>query len=338
LDETPNPFLPPLPGEPPFFQPTPHYNIFLGPHGLRAGWRLLLFVALLIAALFSLALILSVIVLSFSKSKQLSRDLAVPSPGSFIIQEIINLLALFFALLVMSRIETRSIDSYGLRARRALKSTFWMGAILGFASLTALLLAIRGFHGFYFGNIGLTGGALWHYAGIWALVFFMVAFWEEYTFRGYAQFVLTRGMGFWPAAIVTSVLFGLVHETNPGESPVGLAAVVAVGLFFCLTLRRTGDLWFAVGFHAAWDYAQTFLYGVPDSGLPAIGHLFNSRLQGPKWLTGGSVGPEGSWLVFVDLALAAFVVTRLYPEAKYPEPEVASLPSSGNPAPVLNQT
>jgi hypothetical protein len=84
-----------------------------------------------------------------------------------------------------------------------------------------------------------------------------------------------------------------------------MGAVTAglIGLFFCLTLRRTGSLWFAIGAHTAWDWAETFLYGVPNSGQVAPGHLFSPRFHGSRWLTGGSVGPEGSVLAVVVVAL-----------------------------------
>jgi hypothetical protein len=65
--------------------------------------------------------------------------------------------------------------------------------------------------------------------------------------------------------------------------------------------------------HAAWDWAETYFYGVPDSGLLAQGHLLNSSFHGPDWLTGGSVGPEGSVLVFLVLLLAAAGIYFLYP-------------------------
>jgi len=334
LDETQNHSLPPLPGDfPPGMPPPPappRYNIFTGPHGLRAGWRVLIFLALSLLALVVVSTAFHFIAPWFFKQHHAF------SPSLVIVNETLSLLGLLFTLLIIGRVEHRSIGSYGLPLRRAFRDTFWVGAVLGFVSLTALLMAIRGLHGFYFGPVALSGRALLHYAVLWAIAFLMVALWEEYVFRGYSQFVLTRGMGFWWAAIVTSLLFGLVHATNRGESPVGLTAVFAVGLFFCLTLRRTGNLWLAVGFHAAWDYAQTFVYGVPDSGLPAVGHLFNSHFQGPTWLTGGSVGPEASLLVFPVLGLAALVVAWLYPDTKYPEPEAAVAPSSPGPAPALN--
>jgi membrane protease YdiL (CAAX protease family) len=93
---------------------------------------------------------------------------------------------------------------------------------------------------------------------------------------------------------------------------------VLIGFFFCLTLRRTGDLWFAIGFHASWDWGESYLYSVPDSGGKAPGHLLHSSVQGPAWLTGGSAGPEGSVFLFLLLVVLWVFFDRIYPEAKYP--------------------
>jgi hypothetical protein len=69
-----------------------------------------------------------------------------------------------------------------------------------------------------------------------------------------------------------------------------------------------------VGFHAAWDYAETFIYGVRDSAEIATGHLLNTRLHGSHWISGGRVGPEGSALVFFVYGLAALLYMFLYPK------------------------
>jgi hypothetical protein len=73
-----------------------------------------------------------------------------------------------------------------------------------------------------------------------------------------------------------------------------------------------------VGFHAAWDWGESYFYSVPDSGGMAPGHLLHSSLQGPRWLTGGSVGPEGSVFLFVLILLLWLAFDRVYPEVKYP--------------------
>ena len=145
------------------------------------------------------------------------------------------------------------------------------------------------------------------------MLFTCVGLFEEFAFRGYLQFTLGDGIGFWPAAILLSLLFGAAHLSNPGEGKIGAASVVLVGLFFAFTLYRTGNLWYAVGLHASFDWGETFLYSVPDSGTVMNGHLSNALLHGPKWLTGASVGPEGSVFCFVTMGLQFLVVMWLFP-------------------------
>jgi len=159
----------------------------------------------------------------------------------------------------------------------------------------------------------LHGVRIVRFAGFWAVMFLLVGLFEEFLLRGSSQFTLARGIGFWPAALTLSCAFGLVHLKNGGEQWPGILAAAFIGLFFCLTLRRTGNLWFAVGFHAAWDWGETFFYSVPDSGMVSPGHLLSSSLRGPQWLSGGSVGPEGSALCFVVIALVWISFDRIYP-------------------------
>ena len=90
------------------------------------------------------------------------------------------------------------------------------------------------------------------------------------------------------------------------------------GLLALYSLQRTGSLWFAVGMHAGFDWTETYFYGVPDSGMLAQGHLLNSSFHGPDWLTGGTVGPEGSYLVFLLLILSAIGIDFMFP-AKHTE-------------------
>ena len=123
----------------------------------------------------------------------------------------------------------------------------------------------------------------------------MVGFFEEFLFRGYPQFTLSTGIGFWPAALCFRACSGCGHMGNPGETWVGGVGVALAALLFCVSLRLTGNLWFAIGMHAAWDWAETYFFGVADSGMPANGHLLNTTLSGNKWMTGGTVGPEAAW-------------------------------------------
>jgi len=171
------------------------------------------------------------------------------------------------------------------------------------------------------GHHGFAG----QYAALWGLVFLFVGFFEEFFFRGYPLFTLTTGITFWPSAILLSAFFGFIHHSTPGESWVGAVEAGATGLLFCFVLRRTGDLWMPIGFHAAWDWGEAYFYGVPDSGLAAKGHLFNPAFSGPAWLTGGSVGPEGSWLCIALLVILWIIFALWLREKKYPNPDAGSV-------------
>ena len=139
------------------------------------------------------------------------------------------------------------------------------------------------------------------------------------TFRGYLLFVVARRAGFWRAAIGLSIGFGVAHLFNPGETVIGLAQVLGTGLLFCFMIRRTGNLWFVLGYHATWDWAQTFFYGTADSGLKGVGYFLNTSTRGPNWLTGGSTGPEGSVFSLVVILVAALLIHLRFPTAIYPD-------------------
>jgi hypothetical protein len=118
------------------------------------------------------------------------------------------------------------------------------------------------------------------------------------------------GAAFWQAAWVTSTLFGFIHTGNGGENPVGVFAAAAIGFVFCVSVRLTGSAWWAIGCHAAWDWAETYFYGTADSGLQAQGHYLTTIPVGNPLWSGGADGPEGSLLVLgiVLLLLVALLV------------------------------
>jgi hypothetical protein len=234
----------------------------------------------------------------------------------------VKAVAAFFVLLatwVVSRMEKRPLADYGIPLRKALGIRLWEGLVWGFALLSAMLLILRASGHFEIESVSLTGGAALRYAAAWGAAFILVSLSEEFGFRGYLLFTCSRSMRFWPAALWLSALFGAVHLFNPGENALGILQVFEFGLLLCLTIRRTGNLWFAVGFHAAWDWAETFFYGTPDSGLLGIGRFLNGSVHGPNWLTGGSAGPEGSIIVIPMLALCGLLIHFRFPKAVYPD-------------------
>ena len=303
---------------PPSHAPRPVIvSVFLGPHGLRAGWRLLVYLGMFAALYLGLGMLMMVL---------------HPRPLAFIWRllaaECVSLISAVLPAVLLARFEDRRFGEYGLPLERSTTRNFLAGSVWGLAGLTLLLLMMRTAHVFYFGHLVLHGPRVVKFAIFYAGVFLVVALFEEFWVRGYCLYTLTQGIGFWPAAALLSLAFGAIHLANKGEAITGALAAAMIGFFFCLTLRRTGTLWFAVGFHAAWDWGETYLYSVPNSGLSMPGQLMKPVFQGKDWLTGGSVGPEGSVFVFGVMLLLALAFQRIYREAKYLPIGVGSRPNA----------
>jgi len=282
-------------------QPT-RRSLLLGPNGLRAGWAALLFIAIFAAEFALIHWLHSLLV-----PGKHPRPTSMPwNAGLF--QEAQMLAMLAIPLFVLSRIERKPVAAYGYRGQ-ASASRFVFGLLWGFIAISALVGALWKLGYLAFDGSVLTGSQAWQCTLGWGVVFIVVGFFEESSLRGYLQFTLARGLGFWWAALILSCLFAALHGSNPGESPVGLVGVGAAGLVFSLSLWYTGSLWWAIGFHAAWDWGQSFFYGTADSGLIAQGHLLQEHAVGNPLWSGGSDGPEGSVLA---LALLAIVTAAMF--------------------------
>jgi membrane protease YdiL (CAAX protease family) len=126
----------------------------------------------------------------------------------------------------------------------------------------------------------------------------------------------TPRSGFWQAAWVTSTLFGFIHTGNNGENWIGIFAAAAIGFVFCVSIRVTGSAWWAIGCHAAWDWAQTYFYGTADSGMVAKGHYLTTSPAGNALWSGGADGPEGSLLVLAVILLLLLALLVIYGRRK----------------------
>lgn len=244
---------------------------------------------------------------------------AAGSPLWLTLGETAQFIPVLLATWVMSGIERQRVGTYGLPFAKSALARFTVGYLAwGFLPLTLVLCTLRLLGVFYFGSISIYGEKAFYWAATWAVMFLSVALFEEFLFRGYSLHTLADGIGFWPAAIILGVAFARVHMGNGGENRIGIAAVLLFAMFASATLRRTGNLWLAVGAHAGWDWGESFFYGVSNSGFQAPGHLFNPHLEGPDWLSGGSVGPEGSVVTLIFWALMTAGVLVFYPSRREP--------------------
>ncbi|HJZ64212.1 MAG TPA: CPBP family intramembrane glutamic endopeptidase [Candidatus Acidoferrum sp.] len=280
------------------------HPFFYNDLGIRSGWRLLLY--------FSLGLLIYGVELVPVSFFYLGRNpLGV---WTIILGESMTFAAAFGAALLMARLEDRRSGVYGLPSASAFGKSFGQGILFGLCEISLIVGFMWLLGSYSFGALSFHGWKIIQWGALWFLAAVLIALPEEFLFRGYTQYTLADGIGFWPAAIILSLVFAAVHKTNPGENWVGVINIFFTGLLWAFTLKRTGSLWLAVGWHAAFDFGESFLYSVPNSGGVFEGHLSNASItHGRTWLTGGSVGPEGSIFAFATLGLGAVVIHFWFP-------------------------
>jgi membrane protease YdiL (CAAX protease family) len=326
-------------------------RIFIGPHGLRAGWSVLL--------AYGLFYLFRTVVATVFVSANLVNDDSGYTAASMLLLELIPFLAMLGAGTIMAVLQQRRVLDFNLAGPRP-GLRFASGLAAGFVAFSALIGALHAGGWLRFEPKALSGAQILGFAALWGGAFLLVGCVEEGLFRCYLQFTLTRGINFWwalaaegalcaylslqtqahggwgvyaiallglfpclalhlklgsrsafwQAAWVTSTFFGLIHTFNGGEDPVGIFAAASMGFVFCVSVWVTGSAWWAIGCHAAWDWAETFFYGAANSGLPAEGHFLSTAFAGNPLLSGGSDGPEGSLLALgaIVLLLALLLV------------------------------
>jgi len=332
-------------------------RVFFGRFGLRAGWGIAIYLVFYVI-LGILGGIFAVAATGSLKEAMAARahNQAHPNepkvhfeppfvPSLVIVNDGIPFIGILGVCWFFSRAERRKLGAYGIGKSRFFD--VFPGAFWGLAMLSILVFLLKSLHLLVFDGRALHRSAILTYGFAWLVAFLMVGFAEEYLFRGYIFFATERGIfglaehiskehtrlvAFWLAATIMSLIFGAAHLGNGGENALGIFQVVLVGFVFSYTLWRTGSLWWAIGFHATWDWAQSFLYGVADSGNVSVGRLFVTHPTGSKLLSGGVDGPEGSVLCIPIMLLVLVVVHFTTKPGAQPPLEQEPRPQEPSPA------
>ena len=215
------------------------------------------------------------------------------------------------------KLDKRSFVSLGLRRSR-FGSNVARGMVTGFLSI-AVIWAILWLTGAIAVNgwsaNAQTPTALLALLG-WLIAFAAVGFFEEFVFRGYALHNLTNWLGWRAAVLVQATVFALIHLANVATASDAarvaalgaMPSIFLIGVFFALAYRKTGSLWFPIGFHAAWNFSLGCLFSLPVSGIKTF-QLLDVQVNANNWLSGGSFGAEGSFFLLpVLLALIWFIL------------------------------
>jgi membrane protease YdiL (CAAX protease family) len=241
-------------------------------------------------------------------------------PIGLIVDDAVLLAIALIATAIMARFERRSFAAYGIpRMRDLFGRLFFAGIVWGLAMPSAIILLIFLGGGYRMHGLNLAGAELLKFAALWLFANLLIGLSEEILFRGYFLYTLTDGVGFWAAAILESIGFGALHYyTKPHERWEDWVAVTLLTIFITLALRRTGNLAFSIGMHAAFDFSFIYVFSGMNGGQFGVGRLLNAEFTGSNWLTGGLLGPEASWFTFLVAIAAIALLNFTYPKAKWP--------------------
>jgi len=276
-------------------------SIFIGPDGLRHGWRFLIFVA----TIFLVVQFLEQPAITFLEAK-LRVDRSALSAPSIIIGHGFDLIVILIVTGVFALCERRRVDSYGLPVNEAFGGLFWNGVVAALVVVAFVAAAMLVTGGMRIHGIALRGTDLISSPLLWLIAMLFVGLTEEYFFRGYPLQSLWRGAGFWPAALITTAIFAGDHLEKPHENAIDIGMIFALGLIICISVRVTGSLWWAVGWHTAFDFGQLFIIGTRNGGSVPQGRLFDVTFPGPAWITGGELGTEASYFM-IPAVLGTFI-------------------------------
>lgn len=239
---------------------------------------------------------------------------ALPRPGPPWLQAAVNMGAAILAYLPpwallwgwLAGYEGRSLITIGLGPRRAARRAL-RGFGLGLATLlvggVVLVLAGARLEGGY----GGVGAALRPLPAI-----ALSAVTQEAIFRGWLLPVVAARWGVRIGLVTSAGLFAAAHALNPGAQPLALANLALMGWLLGVYALGEGSLWGVSGWHAAWNWGQGALLGLPSSGYVAPAALLHLDAGGVPFWAGGLFGLEGGLGATCALTAALTLAQNTY--------------------------
>ena len=276
---------------------------------LRAGWRLLLFVVLLVVlgSLVQLTLVLATGPLLERLARMLGVEVSRGLDGMSVALAITAAVAVAGWLL-----DRRRFADFGFHLCRGWWLDFCFGLGLG-ALLMGAIFAVEWSLGWVrVTEVWRTSGGLPFVVAIFVplIAFLLVGYYEEVLVRGYLLRNLAEGLGFGRIGsrrallLLTSALFGFLHAGNPNANVVSSFNIGLAGLFLGLGILLTGELAIPIGLHIAWNFFQGNVFGFPVSGIRASeATVFAIHQTGPALWTGGAFGPEAGIIGLMAIAV-----------------------------------
>ena len=274
-------------------------NIFINPieHRLRAGWRIFLFIIITVVMVKLLEFIIDNLFGGLPEDKTLR----------FFYSILVAAIAGTTAVIITRRyIDKKTMLSFGLKVDGLAVKDWLYGFLLSFLMAGSVFLLLLWFGLLVFESINpdiLTIKFLSNFLLMLVAFCILTAWWEELVFRGYLLQNMISGMGKTWAVVISCILYGAVHATNPNAGIISSSIIVLFGFMRLYGYLRTSQLWLSMGMHAGWNFFQGPVFGFATSGYETESVLIH-KLNGSDWLTGGKFGPEGSVFTILIVLMA----------------------------------
>lgn len=127
---------------------------------------------------------------------------------------------------------------------------------------------------------------------------------EEMLTRGYIYGALRERYPVWVAVAANALLFGALHLANPGVTVLSVLNIVLIGVALSLVMLWCESLWMAIAIHTMWNFTQSILFGLPNSGIVSAGSFLHLEAARGSLLYDAGFGVEGALpAIIVELAL-----------------------------------
>jgi CAAX protease family protein len=273
-------------------------RIFLSPDEprLRAGWRLL---------------IQTILLFVFGAVISIAAGFLSSLNGSLLWAQILNFIIVTGSVYVARRwLDKRSFESLGLKLDQQTLPDIFTGIGITFLQMGFIYILMLGlgwltFEGFAWEfdpvNVVIAGVITFFIA------FIFVGWNEELLSRGYHLQTIASGINLFWGAIISSAVFGLLHQGNPNATWMSVVGIFFAGVYLAYAYIRTKQLWLSIGLHIGWNFFEGVVFGFRVSGLD-IYALMRIQVHGPELWTGGAFGPEAGLIVLPSLLLGAFLI------------------------------
>ena len=254
------------------------------------------------------------------------------SPLVYTVSGLTTLVAMFVSVWLAGRfLDRRRLADFGLRLDRDWWIDFAFGLALGGGLMLAIFLIELAL-----GWVTVQGTFVTRkpetpfFLGIVPpLVFFLtVGFYEELFSRGYQLMNMAEGLrgilgsrgAILLAALISSLIFGVLHAANPNADWISTIGIIAAGLVLLgAGMLLTGELAIPIGVHITWNFFQGNVFGFPVSGIGFSWATFIQIEQGgPELWTGGAFGPEAGLIGLIGMVFGG-LLTILWVRWRYGE-------------------